>query len=185
MLPGQCRGSAETICRSGHIVQDRPLRSAYWADIPELSARDRRCPAACVSDLGEILRHYERFWGDRTLPRYLHHPMFVYEFGDTAFVARQADGQIVGYLLGFVAPTGDGYIHFVAVRDDARGRGLARQLYEVFAAAAAKRGATALKAITGPQNEGSILLHRKLGFEMTISMTMAVLAVPASSCADR
>jgi ribosomal protein S18 acetylase RimI-like enzyme len=122
---------------------------------------------ACVGDLGEILRDYERFWGDHTLPRYLHHPMFVYEFGDTAFVARQVGGQIVGYLLGFVAPTGDGYIHFVAVRDDARGRGLARELYEVFAAAAAERGATALKAITGPQNEGSIEFHRKLGFEMT------------------
>lgn len=118
-------------------------------------------------DLGEILRDYERFWGDHTLPRYLHHPMFVYEFGDTAFVARYADGQIVGYLLGFVAPTGDGYIHFVAVRDDTRGHGLARQLYEVFAVAAAERGATALKAITGPQNEASILFHRKLGFEMT------------------
>jgi ribosomal protein S18 acetylase RimI-like enzyme len=122
---------------------------------------------ARVGDLGEILRDYERFWGDHTLPRYLHHPLFVYEFGDTAFVARQADGQIIGYLLGFIAPTGDGYIHFVAVRDDARGRGLARQLYEVFAAAAAERGATALKAITGPQNEGSILFHRKLGFEMS------------------
>ena len=33
--------------------------------------------------------------------------------------------------------------------------------------AAAERGARALKAITGPQNEGSILFHRKLGFEMT------------------
>lgn len=119
------------------------------------------------SDLGEILRDYERFWGDHTLPRYLHHPMFVYEFGDTAFVARRADGRIAGYLLGFVAPTGDGYIHLVAVRDDARGRGLAQRLYEVFAAAAAERGATALKAITGPRNEESILLHRKLGFEMT------------------
>jgi ribosomal protein S18 acetylase RimI-like enzyme len=122
---------------------------------------------ARVEDLGEILRDYERFWGYHTLPRYLHHPMFVYEFGDTAFVARRADGQIAGYLLGFVAPTGDGYIHFVAVRDDARGRGLARQLYEVFAVAAAERGATALKAITGPQHEGSVLFHRKLGFEMT------------------
>ena len=34
------------IRRSGQVVQDRPLRSVRWADIPELSARDRRCPAA-------------------------------------------------------------------------------------------------------------------------------------------
>ena len=39
-------------------------------------------------DLAEILRNFERFWGDRDLPRYLHHPMFFLEFRDTAFVAR-------------------------------------------------------------------------------------------------
>ena len=122
---------------------------------------------AGAADLGEILRDFERYWGDRALPRDLHHPMFVCEFGDTAFVARTAGGQIAGYLLGFVTPAGDGYIHFVAVRDDARGRGLARQLYQVFAVAAAERGATALKAITSPANEGSLAFHRKLGFELT------------------
>jgi hypothetical protein len=34
------------IHRSRHIVQDRPLRSVRWADIPGLPVRDRRCPAA-------------------------------------------------------------------------------------------------------------------------------------------
>jgi hypothetical protein len=34
------------IRRSGHIVQDRPLRSLRWADIPQLSAWDAPCPAA-------------------------------------------------------------------------------------------------------------------------------------------
>ena len=34
------------IRRSGQVVQDRPLRSVRWADIPQLSTRDRRCPAA-------------------------------------------------------------------------------------------------------------------------------------------
>ena len=34
------------IRRSGHIVQDRPLPVVGWADIPELSAQDRHCPAA-------------------------------------------------------------------------------------------------------------------------------------------
>jgi ribosomal protein S18 acetylase RimI-like enzyme len=118
-------------------------------------------------DLGEILRNYPRFWSDSELPRYLHHPMFVYEFGDTALVARRPDGAIVGYLLGFVAPTGDGYIHFVATRDDARQLGLARRLYETFAHTARQRGAVALKAITNPENEVSIAFHRRLGFDLT------------------
>lgn len=120
-------------------------------------------------DLREILRNYERFWGDRDVPRVLHHPIFIYEFGDTAYVARWPDGEVAGYLLGFVAPTGDGYIHFVAVRDDARGLGLGRRLYETFMAAAAERGAVAIKAITSPGNEASQAFHRRMGFtEQTV-----------------
>ena len=120
-------------------------------------------------DLAEILRNFERFWGDRDLPRYLHHPMFFLEFGDTAFVARDPGrGEIAGYLLGFVAPSGDGYIHFVAVRDDSRTLGLGRRLYEAFENAARERGAVALKAITSPENEGSAAFHNRVGFtEMT------------------
>jgi GNAT superfamily N-acetyltransferase len=119
------------------------------------------------SDLAEIMRDYTRFWGDRELPRHLHHPMFVIEFGDTAFVARQAGGQILAYLLGFVAPTRDAYIHLVAVRDDARGLGLARRLYGTFTEAALASGAVALKAITSPGNDGSLDFHRALGFTLT------------------
>jgi len=115
-------------------------------------------------DLAEILRNYERFWGDRELPRYLHHPMFFLEFRDTAFVARSGSGEIAGYLLGFVAPAGDGYIHVVAVRDDSRALGLGRRLYETFEEAARERGAVALRAITSPENEGSVAFHKRVGF---------------------
>lgn len=121
------------------------------------------------TDLAEILEDYPRFWGDREGPRALHHPMFVIEFGDTAFVARRADGQILAYLLGFVAPTHDAYVHFIAVRDDARGLGLARRLYETFTEVAVGRGARALKAITSPENEGSLAFHRALGFTLTLA----------------
>jgi ribosomal protein S18 acetylase RimI-like enzyme len=124
-------------------------------------------------DLAEILRDFERFWGDlphEDLLRHLHHPMFFREFADTALVARRAaDGKIAGYLLGFIAPTGDGYVHFVAVRDDARGLGLGRRLYQTFTGLALERGATALKALTSPGNERSIAFHRRMGFtEMTL-----------------
>ena len=115
-------------------------------------------------DLAEILRNYRRFWGERDLPLQLHHPMFFIEFGDTAFVARDEGDQIVGYLLGFVAPNGDGYIHFVAVRDDARRQHLGRRLYERFSSEATERGATRLKAITSPENEDSVAFHRSMGF---------------------
>ena len=32
--------------RSRHIVQNRPLPSVCWADIPQLSAQDGRCPSS-------------------------------------------------------------------------------------------------------------------------------------------
>jgi ribosomal protein S18 acetylase RimI-like enzyme len=101
-------------------------------------------------DRAEIMRNFERFWsGDRDLEflRSVHHPMFFIEFGDTAFAARAdtvspGGGEILGYLLGFVAPGGYGYVHFVAVRDDARKLGLASELYQVFTDAVVERGAT-------------------------------------------
>jgi ribosomal protein S18 acetylase RimI-like enzyme len=135
-------------------MRDIPL---FMSDIAIEGVRD--------GDLAEILRNFERFWGDRDLPRYLHHPMFFLEFGDTAFVARNlGTGEIAGYLLGFVAPTGDGYIHFVAVRDDSRTLGLGRRLYETFEKVARERGAVALKAITSPENESSAAFHKRVGF---------------------
>jgi len=130
-----------------------------------VSMSDVAIEGAGEGDLAEILRNYERFWGDRDLPRYLHHPMFFLEFRDTAFVARdRGSGQIMGYLLGFVAPAGDGYIHFVAVRDDSRTLGLGRMLYETFEKAARERGAVALKAVTSPENERSVAFHKRVGF---------------------
>jgi ribosomal protein S18 acetylase RimI-like enzyme len=121
---------------------------------------------ASRGDLAEILRNYERFWGDRGEQlRYLHHPMFLLEFGDTAFVARRdEDREIAGYVLGFVGPAGYGYIHLVGVRDDARTHGVGRLLYDRFTEEALKRGATALKAITSPQNEVSLAFHTRMGF---------------------
>lgn len=123
------------------------------------------------ADLAEILRNYELFWADRDLPWHLHHPMFFLEFGDTAFVVRDLGArEIAGYLLGFVAPTGDGYIHVVAVRDDYRRLGLGRALYQIFDKTARDRGVVALKAITSPENVGSVEFHKRVGFSEVIKV---------------
>ena len=59
LIPTQ-RAREHLIRRSGHIVQDRPLRSVCWADIPELSVRVRRCPAAWQQYWQQSLR--SRYW---------------------------------------------------------------------------------------------------------------------------
>lgn len=132
------------------------------ADTP----RDVRIETVTPADLQEILEDHPRYWGDRDL-RPLHLTAVVHEFPSTCLLARSADG-IAGYIIGFVPPAGIGYVHLVATRDDMRGTGLGRFLYEAFARAAHTDGARALKAITSVGNAGSIDFHRSLGFAANI-----------------
>jgi GNAT superfamily N-acetyltransferase len=129
-------------------------------------AMDVSITPAGTGDLTTVLDHHSRYWGERDL-RSLHLFSLVHEFGSTCLVARGEDG-IHGYLIGFVTPTGTGYVHLVATRDDARGTGLGRRLYAAFAEAARGQGAQRLKAITSVGNTGSIAFHRRLGFEAQI-----------------
>jgi GNAT superfamily N-acetyltransferase len=117
------------------------------------------------TDYDQLVSELADFWGhDRN--RSLHHPMFVNEFRDSAYVIRDHE-KVVAYLLGFVAQAEPiGYVHLVAVRRSHRQFGLARQLYDHFAAFAVSRGCTGLKAITAPENAGSIRFHQSLGFNL-------------------
>ena len=119
-----------------------------------------------VADVHQVLADHSRYWGDRDL-RPLHQLALVKEFGSTCLAARDAEG-IAGYLIGFVTPTGTGYVHLIATRDDTRGSGLGRRLYTAFAEAAQREGAVRLKAITSVANSGSVAFHRSLGFEATV-----------------
>lgn len=112
-------------------------------------------------DLAEILAGLDRFWDGRDV-RGLHHPIFARQFGRFGLVARR-DRELVGYLLGFVTEHGEGYVHLVAVREDARGTGVARALYDRFAT----NGVAAMTAITTPGNAGSLAFHARLGFTAT------------------
>jgi ribosomal protein S18 acetylase RimI-like enzyme len=121
---------------------------------------------ATIDDLVAIVAEHRSFWGERDTS-VLHHPMFVHEFGDTALVARAADGRLVGYLFGFVTIDGVGYIHLVAVREGHRHEGIGASLYDRFEQLARARGAVVLKAYTRPENTGSIAFHGALGFGAT------------------
>ncbi|WP_377266965.1 GNAT family N-acetyltransferase [Peterkaempfera sp. SMS 1(5)a] len=131
-----------------------------------IAAMGSQITSAGTADLHQVLADHHRYWGERDL-RSLHRPELVHEFGETCLVARAEDG-IHGYVLGFVTPTGTGYVHLIATRDDARGTGLGRRLYAAFAEAAHRHGALRLKAITSLGNTGSIAFHRRLGFDAEI-----------------
>jgi len=88
----------------------------------------RHCTKA---DYDEIIAHIEDFWGsNRTLG--LHHPMFVYEFGNSAYVIEDGD-CVAAYLFGFLSQTEPTvYVHLIGVRTVHRRQGLARCLYDHF-----------------------------------------------------
>jgi ribosomal-protein-serine acetyltransferase len=121
--------------------------------------------AVTVADLRAILDELDDFWSEDRDMAFLHQALYVHEFGETSVLAER-DGRILGYLLGFVNQDGTGYVHAVAVRSEARGQGLARAMYARFDSLVRARGATGLKAITGPENSGSRAFHEALGFSV-------------------
>lgn len=100
------------------------------------------------------------------MSRSLAHPIFFYELGEMARVVEQ-DGELIGFLLGFLAPHDPpvGFVHLVGVHPDYRRHGTGRFLYAGFEAEAKARGCKAVKAITTMGNEGSLRFHAAIGWD--------------------
>jgi ribosomal protein S18 acetylase RimI-like enzyme len=115
------------------------------------------------SDYDYIVAVLDRWWGGPSGERA--HPIFFYELGEQALIAEE-NGEVAGFLLGFVAPTTPpiAYVHLVGIHPDHRRRGVGKDLYEQFMDRARAAGAHRLKAITTVGNEGSIRFHEALGF---------------------
>jgi GNAT superfamily N-acetyltransferase len=118
-----------------------------------------------LTDYFQILRDLPEFWGsDRT--RDIHHPLFVREFGNSAFVIRSGT-EVAAYLFGFLSQTEPvGYIHLIGVRSAHRRKGCGRTLYRRFGEFARQNGCRELKAITRAENALSIAFYRALGMEL-------------------
>jgi ribosomal protein S18 acetylase RimI-like enzyme len=107
------------------------------------------------------------WWGGRRmrdmLPR-----LFFTHFRDTSFVAEDDNGELAGFLCGFLSQSypEQAYVHFVGVAPEHRGAGLARDLYERFFAAARAAGRRSVHCVTSPRNTGSIAFHTRLGFQI-------------------
>jgi GNAT superfamily N-acetyltransferase len=114
------------------------------------------------SDYHHVISVVDSWWDGRhmadMLPR-----LFFEHFTDTSFAAER-DGELAGFLVGLLSQSrpGEAYIHFVGVHPAERGRGLGRQLYQHFFAAAQARGAGLVRAVSGarvPGHRGKPLLR--------------------------
>ena len=114
-------------------------------------------------DYDQVVEVIDRWWGGPVAQQA--HPVFFHELGDTALVAM-AEQELVGFVLGFVAPTAPpvGYVHLVGVRPDFPRKGLGHTLIDRFCATCRARGVRRVKAITTEANEGSRKFHLALGF---------------------
>ncbi|MBT2233333.1 GNAT family N-acetyltransferase [Nonomuraea sp. NEAU-A123] len=122
-----------------------------------------RLRSADPGDYDRIVAVVDDWWGRpirSILPR-----LFLDHFYRTSMVAEE-DGELVGFLVGFLSPSvaDAAYIHFVGVDPRLRGSGLGRLLYQRFFELAGAEHRTSIRAITSPQNHGSIAFHTAMGF---------------------
>jgi len=99
---------------------------------------------------------------------------------DRVFVAEDDTGEIAGYLWCALEPLSwkelrgpAGFIHDVAVHQDARESGIATRLMQAAAEWLRERGAPRVILWSAAPNEGAQRLFRRLGFRETmVEMTM-------------
>jgi predicted GNAT superfamily acetyltransferase len=116
------------------------------------------------TDHARVVAVVDAWWGGRQMAAMLPRLFFVY-FRPTSFVLER-DGELAGFLCGFVSQTDpdEAYVHFVGVDPAVRGTGAGRMLYELFFDAVQERGCSVVRAITSPLNGGSVAFHTALGF---------------------
>jgi ribosomal protein S18 acetylase RimI-like enzyme len=94
--------------------------------------------------------------------------LFFLHFEGTSFVAEDDEGDLTGFLCGFLSQTNrdEAYIHFVGVSPEHRTEGLGRSLYEHFFEEVRAQGRSVVRCVTSPVNQGSVAFHEALGFEI-------------------
>jgi RimJ/RimL family protein N-acetyltransferase len=121
---------------------------------------------AVPDDHHAVVAVVDDWWG-RPLSGLLQ-PLFLGNFSSTSLVAESPDGQLTGFLVGFVS--GDNphlaYVHFVGVSPLSRNAGLGRMLYERFVERVAPFGVREVRCVTSVVNRASVAFHESIGFEV-------------------
>ncbi len=107
-------------------------------------------------------------WWDGTDLRAILPRLFFEHFNETSIVIENEEnnGEIIGFLIGFVSPTNphQGYIHFMGVNPRYRRRAVARNMYLHFEDMVKKRGCTEIHCLTDINNSKSRGFHGSLGY---------------------
>lgn len=112
-----------------------------------------------------LVDRVDQWWGGRRIHQLLPR-LWLRHFSGMSWIAEEASGTIVGFLVGFVSPDhpDQAYVHMVATDPNHRGAGLGRALYERFFDDVRARGVRRVTTITWPGNRVSVGFHRAMGF---------------------
>jgi GNAT superfamily N-acetyltransferase len=117
------------------------------------------------ADHARLIGEVDEWWGGRKVHHLLPR-LWLQHFSGTSWIAEDASGAVIGFLVGFISPDlpDQAYIHLVATSPNHRRAGLGRTLYERFFADVRARGVRRVTAITWPANRVSVGFHRAMGF---------------------
>ena len=143
-------------------MSDEPTAAKADAGLAHVSVRHAK-----PSDYGRVIGRINVWWGGREMAPILPKLFFIH-FEGTSFVAEGEDGELLGFVCGFLSQTADdeAYIHFVGVTPEDRGDGLGRRLYERFFEEVRAQDRSVVRCVTSPLNQGSLAFHQALGFEV-------------------
>ncbi|RLE95884.1 MAG: ribosomal-protein-alanine N-acetyltransferase [Thermoprotei archaeon] len=82
------------------------------------------------------------------------------------FLVAEAEGRIVGYVIGLCKKWGEGHVISLAVHPDYRRKGIGRALMEALLTRFKERGMQAARLEVRVSNTPAIRLYEKLGFRI-------------------
>ncbi|MDQ1088865.1 GNAT family N-acetyltransferase [Siphonobacter sp. SORGH_AS_1065] len=83
-----------------------------------------------LEDYFSIVEDIVEFWGSNRTLKY-HHPIYIHEFGQTAFVIRD-EGKPIAYLFGFISDQSAGYVHLIGIRESYQKKGFRKFTLSAF-----------------------------------------------------
>ena len=116
------------------------------------------------SDCDRVLAVIDEWWGGPATSSHLPHVFFSH-LAPTSFVLEANDGELIGFLLGFLsqARPDEACVHMIGVHPAFRRLGFGRRLCERFFLTAQMHGRRWVRSVSTSSGP-SIAFHRALGF---------------------
>ncbi|MCW8355822.1 diaminobutyrate acetyltransferase [Marinomonas pontica] len=98
-------------------------------------------------------------------------------FSDTSIAARLVDGELVGFVSGYVIPNRPDtlFVWQVAVSEKARGQGLAKKMVSSLLERSSCSGVRFIETSITATNDGSWALFRRLADQLSTSLEESIL----------